>query len=283
VAWALSVSALKRADIGFSHSGHHRRVPIILYIMCAREACAAAMHIPPSILIQHLLVIFLVVVVPIVDYYDVPRLKASTDSRVKVQYYWKGMAVSWICAIAAVATVGVRPIFIIRLAPDDVPWLTSIAMVKFIVLGVIVALLGLLFYPAMKAIGDDALRAKTAKALSSMNYLLPLTRRERRWWIPACLTAGICEEVIVRGFMLHYLHVLPFHFTLTLALLLSSLLFGALHLYQGISGGVQTGVIGLVMGILFILTGHLLVPIVVHALLDLRVLLMLPVPAAEAT
>jgi len=42
-------------------------------------------------------------------------------------------------------------------------------------------------------------------------------------------TAGVCEETLFRGFMLHYLHVFPWTLNLSLALLISSVIFGFNH------------------------------------------------------
>ena len=93
------------------------------------------------------------------------------------------------------------------------------------------------------------------------------------------ITAGICEEVLFRGFMLHYLHVFPWTLDLTLALLISSLIFGVHHLYQGASGAAGTAIIGILFGLLFLLTGNLLLPIVLHGAMDLRLLVVLRPPA----
>jgi membrane protease YdiL (CAAX protease family) len=86
---------------------------------------------------------------------------------------------------------------------------------------------------------------------------------------------------VYRGFLLHYFHTLPFHLSLTWSLVASSVVFGIGHLYQGAAGGIQTAVIGFVLGALFVVTGSLLIPIVVHAVMDLRVLAMLPVGFAS--
>jgi membrane protease YdiL (CAAX protease family) len=64
--------------------------------------------------------------------------------------------------------------------------------------------------------------------------------------------------------------------TLVWALVASSTIFGVGHIYQGVAGAVQTALIGCVMGGMFLATGNLLLPIVVHILLDLRVLALLP-------
>jgi membrane protease YdiL (CAAX protease family) len=82
---------------------------------------------------------------------------------------------------------------------------------------------------------------------------------------------------VYRGFLLRYFHTWPFHWSLAWALVVSSLIFGIGHLYQGVAGGVQTAVIGFLFGAMFVMTGGLLVPIVAHAVMDLRVLAMLPV------
>jgi Type II CAAX prenyl endopeptidase Rce1-like len=67
------------------------------------------------------------------------------------------------------------------------------------------------------------------------------------------------EETLCRGFLLHYLRVFSFTLNLTLALLISSVISGLGHLYQGVGGAASTVVIGLPFGLLFLLTGNLAV------------------------
>ena len=117
---------------------------------------------------------------------------------------------------------------------------------------------------------------RSAKALRSLEYFFPATQTERHWWVLVCITAGVCEETLFRGFMLHYLHVLPWTLNLTLALLISSLVFGLNHLYGGVGGVVGSAIGGFLFGLLFLLSGNLLLPVVLHALTDLRVLVILP-------
>jgi membrane protease YdiL (CAAX protease family) len=49
--------------------------------------------------------------------------------------------------------------------------------------------------------------------------------------------------------------------------------FGLAHAYQGIAGIVTTGVLGGVMAGLYLGTGSLLLPVLLHTLIDLRFLL----------
>ena len=93
------------------------------------------------------------------------------------------------------------------------------------------------------------------------------------------ITAGVCEEALFRGFMLHYLHIFPWTLNLTLALLISSVSFGFNHLYQGAGGVAGTAIIGFLFGLLFLLTGNLLLPIIFHGVMDLRMLAILRPPA----
>jgi membrane protease YdiL (CAAX protease family) len=87
------------------------------------------------------------------------------------------------------------------------------------------------------------------------------------------------EETLYRGFLLHYLHVVPFTLNLTLTLFISSAIFGLGHLYQAIGGAASTVVIGILFGLLFLMPGNLLLAVVFHSAIDLRMLLVLRPPA----
>lgn len=66
---------------------------------------------------------------------------------------------------------------------------------------------------------------------------------------------------------------------LTLALLISSLIFGFNHFYQGAGGAAGAAIGGFVFGLSFLLTGNLLFPIIFHGAMDLRILAILRPPA----
>jgi membrane protease YdiL (CAAX protease family) len=143
--------------------------------------------------------------------------------------------------------------------------------------GLTAGLLIVILVPAVLALGSEKIRAKAGKAAKKLPFLLPSSPQERRWWWLVCITAGVCEETVYRGFLLHYFHTLPFHLSLTWAMVVASAIFGIGPLYQGVAGGVQTAIVGFVFAGMFVMTGSLVVPIVVHAVMDLRVLAMLPV------
>jgi membrane protease YdiL (CAAX protease family) len=228
-------------------------------------------------ILQHVLVFFLIVVTPLWDWYEIPRLKASTDPGKKIRFYWKIAVASWVCAVLAVLTVGVLTVSTIHKVPREISWLDAGSRGAAVMEGITAGMLIAIMLPAILALWSQKIRAKAGKAAKRLAFLLPSSLRERRWWWLVCITAGICEEVVYRGFLLHYFHMLPFHLSLTWAIVASSVIFGIGHLYQGVAGGVQTAVIGFVFAAMYVMTGSLLIPIVVHAVMDLRVLAMLPV------
>jgi uncharacterized protein len=235
-----------------------------------------------GIIVQHGLVCFLIVVAPLWDRYEIPRLKASTDPRKKIRFYAKIVAASWVCAIVAVLTVGFATVMRIHKAPGEVAWLDPGTRSGIFLEGLTAGILIALILPAVFALWSAETRSKAGKAARKLAFLLPSTPEERKWWWLVCITAGIAEEIVYRGFLLHYFHGLPFHLNLTWALVGSSVIFGIGHLYQGLAGAVQTFVIGFLFGALFLATGHLLLPVLLHALMDLRVLALLPVGFATA-
>lgn len=114
--------------------------------------------------------------------------------------------------------------------------------------------------------------ARTRPRIMAGNFdaLLPSNRSERRTFAIVAVTAGICEELLYRGVVLYALrHTFP-HLALAGAVIISALIFGLGHAYQGWVGVLATAVLGAVLAVVYVATGSLLVPISVHILLDLR-------------
>jgi membrane protease YdiL (CAAX protease family) len=81
------------------------------------------------------------------------------------------------------------------------------------------------------------------------------------------LTAGCCEEFLYRGFAMAAFGRAGF--PIWASVVVSSILFGAAHLYQGRGGLIGTGILGLLFGSFRALTGSF-VPIAVwHAAIDI--------------
>jgi uncharacterized protein len=103
--------------------------------------------------------------------------------------------------------------------------------------------------------------------------LLPRTTAERRLFTLVGVTAGVCEEWLYRGFLLAVVAAIGGGMPTPALVAIGALAFGLAHAYQGVAGIVTTGVLGGVMAGLYLGTGSLLLPVVLHALIDLRFLL----------
>ena len=220
---------------------------------------------------RHLIAIFLIVAVPIWDHFETKRLKTSSDPRVKIQSYQKTVGWLWAGSVVACIALGLHTVLTIHRDAGEASWLPGSGFI----IGFTGAALVALFLPIVLIMRSDTIRARIAKSLEKLNFILPKTAEERRWFVLVAITAGVCEEVLYRGFLIHYFRELPVSIGLIGALILSSCVFGFAHLYQGAAGIVQTTILGAIFGLIFIVTGSLLLPMILHALIDLRILLIL--------
>ena len=84
-------------------------------------------------------------------------------------------------------------------------------------------------------------------------------------------TAGVGEEIIWRGWAMTGIAKLlgEGKAAWVVGLLVTSILFGFLHLYQGPAGMLSTGLVGLSFGIVFLATGrNLWIPILCHGIMN---------------
>jgi membrane protease YdiL (CAAX protease family) len=224
-----------------------------------------------GIVAKHLIATFLIVAVPIWDHFEMKRLKASSDPRVKIKSYRRTACWLWSVSVMACVVLGWRSVLTIHRDTGEASWLPGPAFV----IGFTGAALLALFVPIIVMMRGETTRARVAKSLEKLNFILPGTAEERRWFVLVAITAGVCEEILYRGFLIQYFRKLPVHVGLTEALVVSACVFGIAHLYQGIIGIVQTAILGAFFGVLFVATGSLLLPMILHAAIDLRILLIL--------
>ncbi|QIG79111.1 CPBP family intramembrane glutamic endopeptidase [Stakelama tenebrarum] len=104
-----------------------------------------------------------------------------------------------------------------------------------------------------------------AQAVGDLALFLPKSGRALRWGLLVSVAAGVAEEIAYRGYLLPYFEaMLP----AWAAIAASSMLFGLAHAYQGAGGVVVTGLLGAIFGVIFVTTGSLLLPVLLHALVD---------------
>ena len=112
-------------------------------------------------------------------------------------------------------------------------------------------------------------------AVGDIQSMLPRNRQELLLTGVMSVNAGVVEELLFRL----ALPALVYGATgnAVAAVVAPLLLFGAMHLYQGVAGVIGTAVVGGIMMAIYVLTGSIVWPIILHALFDLRTLVLLPV------
>ena len=110
--------------------------------------------------------------------------------------------------------------------------------------------------------------------LGDVGALLPRTRGELPYGAGLALSAGVFEETMFRLAMPALLFGVVGDGPLAFAL--ATVLFGALHLYQKWVGVLAATLLGVVFAFLYLVSGSIVLPIIVHALIDLRSLVLLP-------
>lgn len=218
----------------------------------------------------HLLAFFIIFVAPW-DQVFILRLKRTNDPGARLRAYWHIVAWQWLATIAAAAILGPRSLWYAQLNPADARWIPGKLVVGFLAVIALVVMLAPLVVVARK----PESKLKLTRALDRLRFVLPGNARERFWWVVLSITAGTCEECLFRSFLLQYLHNSPWRLGLALTLAVACLVFGLAHLYQGVAGLVGTSLLGFLFCILFLGSGSLLLPIIMHTIGDLRVLFLL--------
>lgn len=149
-----------------------------------------------------------------------------------------------------------------------------------IVFGIIVYVISfvlflLLTYQITMFIISEKYRVELAKimkkksGMQGVDIMLPITRREKKWFSLCTTTAAIGEEIVFRGFLFFILGQSIPGASPYLILVIGAFIFGVAHMYQGISGIIRTGLTGALLGALYLTSGALLFSIILHFIIDI--------------
>ena len=94
-------------------------------------------------------------------------------------------------------------------------------------------------------------------------FILPHGGAETALWVALSITAGICEEAIFRGYLQRQLTAMTK--SIPLGILLSAVVFGMGHSYQGLIGVIRIGLGGVMLGILAHRRGSVRPGMIAHA------------------
>ena len=110
-------------------------------------------------------------------------------------------------------------------------------------------------------------RERLRNQLAPVESFLPHTATERRWFVVLSLTAGVCEELLYRGYLTW---LLASYVGRPGGVVLVMVCFGLAHAYQGARGFVQAAATSLFLSLIIVLTGWLVPAMIIHVLMDLN-------------
>jgi membrane protease YdiL (CAAX protease family) len=105
-----------------------------------------------------------------------------------------------------------------------------------------------------------------------IELLLPTTGTERIFWIILSITAGVVEETVLRGYLITRLQIFGKTTKWLLPGIISSVIFGIGHTYQGLGGFILLSIFGGMFAILYWKTRSLWPAIIAHTFQDISAL-----------
>jgi membrane protease YdiL (CAAX protease family) len=137
-------------------------------------------------------------------------------------------------------------------------------LVAAVLTGVGIALLLVQFRQVSSASTDEM--RKFRGQFGNVDFIIPRNGNELGRFYKLSITAGIVEEALWRGYLFWYLgHFMP----IWGAAVVSTVGFGVAHAYQGVGNLPRITLVGAVFAVLFLLTGSLWLPIILHAAIDI--------------
>jgi membrane protease YdiL (CAAX protease family) len=212
-----------------------------------------------------LLTFVLAVVVPALGYVRFRRFLRLVDrgvpTRVKLALYFKTMCSQWIL-VAVTLLVAWRH----GLSAADLGERTGDTQQTLIV-----TLVLLLVLVVVSAAVLWRLRRASPEALMNaggpLRKFVPVFGVEMAVFAGLCVTAGVCEELLYRGWLINFLRAASG--STSIAVVAGALAFGIGHAYQGVTGMLRTAFIGVQLALLFVAVGSLIPGQALHTGVDL--------------
>jgi membrane protease YdiL (CAAX protease family) len=188
--------------------------------------------------------------------------KPRVESRERVSLYLSTILFQWV----AVGIAGWRA-WVHGYTRPELGLSTGPNLLRTIIAGIVgTVLLASLHWMNFRRMGR--LLDKLPPRVQAMaTRILPQSATERLPFSALAITAGCCEEFLYRGFAMAAFARAGF--PIWASVVVSSVLFGAAHLYQGRGGLIGTGILGLLFSAFRAYTGSLLPVAAWHAAVDI--------------
>jgi membrane protease YdiL (CAAX protease family) len=198
---------------------------------------------------------------------------------------WTACLVVLLPALSILQTARLTDVSVIRrkvMYASSIMWLWLLASWSWVVLlyggfsgddiGMhsIPATTGVAWTVALTIAGVGIMRASDSLGMREsalMRHLIPQSRSERVTFVGVALTAGICEEIVFRGFL--FMALTYASGSVLVASLASATVFGVVHAYQSSAGVVRAMLMGMVLTLPVLRTGSIYPAIAAHVLIDL--------------
>ncbi|MEV8313224.1 CPBP family intramembrane glutamic endopeptidase [Streptomyces sp. NPDC059900] len=188
--------------------------------------------------------------------------RRDTEPRALVGYFTFVLVFWWVFAALAVAALLLSPGMTaadLGVAAPESPLTTAVVIVVFLVVTVMSG-------RKMRTLAEGG---RNVPGLASIRAMLPRTAQERRLAIAVAVTDGICAELVYRGLLIAFC-VGVLGLDLYAAAAVSVLVYALAGLYQGRSGAIAFAFVGALFAGLYVSTGSLLLPVVIHVALSAR-------------
>ena len=216
-------------------------------------------------LYDHAYVILMAIIVPLTGYIGYRRLlkRVAAGESVNraalyggtVRWQWALLItglLGWVYSSRSWTAIGVR-------LEADLNFLIG--------LGLVMLAIGYLVYQVREVMtSSEEKLLELRKSFTGVNIIIPRNGNELLRFYGLSITAGIVEELLWRGFLIWYLSA---YMPIWAAAIVSSIGFGLAHAYQGFSKVPAIDLVGAAFAGLYLLTGSIWLPIILHIMLDI--------------
>jgi len=219
-------------------------------------------------LLDHLITIVLIAGLPLYAVRSLPGTKAriaSGEPGARVRMYWETCRMQWVLTAVLLGgwwyagRTGTQLGFSVPLTGGF-----------WIAIAILVGLCAAMAVQYIRTARSEKSRREAKSSFGEAAMLMPHDRRELRPFMVVAVTAGVCEEILYRGFLIWY--VAQFTGTswpgMIAAVAISSIAFGVGHLYQGPPAAGKIVGFAVVAGTLYVVSGSLWLAIALHVFTD---------------